>query len=124
VQRVDDLADVGLLDHLDLRIERQDLQVIDRRRADPVDVVRRVERMAFDVVGWRAQVQRPAFEEHHADVDAGVAGLDDPFSQPVEERRIEALEAEPRLPVPGEARPRASPGLGGHLQVEVAAGGL
>ena len=31
VERVDDLPDVRLLDRLDLRVERQDLEVVDRR---------------------------------------------------------------------------------------------
>jgi hypothetical protein len=50
-------AEVGLLNDLDPRVEREDLVVDDRGERDPVDVVAGVERVALDVVRRRAKVQ-------------------------------------------------------------------
>jgi hypothetical protein len=57
VEGVDHLADVGLLEGLDSRVQRQDLVVDDRADPDLVDVVGGVEGVTLDVVGRRAEVQ-------------------------------------------------------------------
>jgi hypothetical protein len=124
VKGVDDLADIGLLQRLDARVQRQDLVVQDRADPDPVEVVGRVEGVPFDVVGRRAEVQGPAVEEHHPDVDAAPAGGDDAVAEPLEERLVEAVQVEAGLAVGGRSRAGPRPGLGGHAEVEVAPGGL
>src|SRR5438105_6085157 len=45
-----------------------DLQDVDRVRGDAVDVVAGEERVALDLIRWRAEVPRPAVEEHNATV--------------------------------------------------------
>src|SRR5262245_48812738 len=83
---IDNPAYVCLLKALNPRVERKDLIVGDRSDVDAVDVVEVMEWMALDAVwGW-TQMQRPALEQHHADVDAGVTGSDDAFPQAIKER--------------------------------------
>ena len=60
------LSDVGLLQRLDRRVERQDHVVDDPTDADAVHIVPGVERVAFDVVGRRGEVQAEALEQHHS----------------------------------------------------------
>jgi hypothetical protein len=124
VDGVDDLAEVRLLERLDARVERELLILDDGGDADPVDIVGGVERMAPDVVRRRAEVEAPALEEHHRDVDARVAGGGDPVAEPREVGRVEPGEVELRLPVGGGARAGARPRLGRHAEVEGAPGGL
>ena len=90
----------------------------------PLTVVQRVERVALDVVRRRAQVQRPPVEQHHADVDPGLAGLDHALSKAIEEGRVELLEVEAGLAVLCQAGTGPRPRLRRHVQVEVAASGL
>jgi hypothetical protein len=124
VDGVDDLADVRLLERLDVRVEREDLVVDDRRDRDPVDVDCGVERMAFDVVGLRTEVEGPPVEEHHRDVDTSVARGDDSVTEAVEECLIEPAEVELRFPVRRLSRAGSRPWLRRHAEVEVAAGRL
>jgi hypothetical protein len=122
VDRVNDLADVRLLERLDARVEREDLVVVDRGDPDPVDVVGSVERMAPDVVGRRCEVEAEALEEHHRDVDALFAGRDDAIAEPVEVGLVEPREVELRLAVPGHARPGPRPRLRRHTEMDVDGG--
>jgi hypothetical protein len=106
------------------RSSGEDLVVDDRVDPDPVDVVHGVERVAFDVVGRRAEVEGPPFEEHHRDVDASVPRSGSAIAETVQEGLVEAVEIELRLAVLGLARSGPRPWLRGHAEVEVAAGGL
>jgi hypothetical protein len=80
--------------------------------------------MALDMVGFRAQVQSPALEEHHVDVHSSVACGHNSLAEPIEEGLVEPVEVEPRLAVSGLPRPRSRPRLRRHAQVEIAGGGL
>jgi hypothetical protein len=124
VEGVDHLVDVGLLEGLDARVQRQDLVVEDRADPDPVDVVGGVEGVTLDVVRRRAEVQGPAVEQHHRDVDASRARGDDTVAEPVEEHRIEPVQIKPRLAVRRPTRTGSRPRLRDHAKVEVAPGGL
>jgi hypothetical protein len=121
VDGIDDPPDVRLLNRLDAWVERQDLQVVDRARGDAVDVVAGVERVAFDVVRWRAEVQRPAVEQHDAHVDAHLPGRGDPFPEPLEEAVVQLVQVEPGLAVLRGARPGPGPRLRRHVEVVVTA---
>src|SRR6266851_10148266 len=99
-----DLAQVGLLERVDARVQRQDLVVNDRADRDLVDVVAGVERVTLDIVWRRAQVQGPPFEQHHADVAAHVARGDHPAAEPGEISLVEPGQIKPRPAVRG--RPR------------------
>jgi hypothetical protein len=59
VHGVHHLAQVGLLNRLNPRVERKDLVVDDRADRDLVDVVAGAERVTLDVVRCRAQMQAP-----------------------------------------------------------------
>ncbi len=83
-----------------------------------------MERVALDVVGRRAEVQRPPLEEHHGHVHAALARGDHTLAEPLEERLVELREIEPRLPVARHPRTGAGPRLGRHAQVELATRGL
>jgi hypothetical protein len=61
---VDHLADIGQLERLDPRIQRENLIVDDRSDANVIDVVGGVERVSLDVVRGRGQVKAETFEEH------------------------------------------------------------
>ena len=69
-----------------------------------VDVVGGVEWMAFDVVRRGGEVQGPAIEQHHRDVDARVARGDHPLAEAVEVGLIEPGQVELRLAVLCRAR--------------------
>jgi hypothetical protein len=120
VEGIDHVADVGLLDVLDARVERQYLVVEDGPDGDPIDVVGGVEGMALDMEGRQAQVERPSIEEHYRDVDAAVARRDNAVAQPVEEGVVEPGQIELRLAVGRLFRPDASPGLWPHAEVKLA----
>jgi hypothetical protein len=108
VERVHHLADVRLLQFLDARVEREDVVVDDRADRDSVHVVVAMEGVTFDVVGRRAEVKRPALEEHHGDVHPPLASRDHAPAEPLEERLVEAGEVEPRRAVLRRARPTAA----------------
>jgi hypothetical protein len=120
---VDDLPDVGLLERLDARVEREDLVIDDRGDPDLVDVVVGAERMALEVVRRRAEVQAEAVEEHHGDVDALVARGGDAVAEAAEVRLVEPGEVEPRLAVRCRSGPGSRPRLRRHAEVESGSGG-
>ena len=112
MNRVDHLSDVPFLKGLDVWVERQDLVIDDRLDPDPIDVIGRVEWMTFDVVRRRAEVKRPAIEEHHGRIDTGIAGSDHALSQSIEECRVEQFEVEFGVAVLGGSGPAADPRCG------------
>ena len=80
--------------------------------------------MSRHIIRRRAEVKRPAVEEHDADVDARAAGGDHNLAQAVEVGRIKFGKVELGLTVAGGSRPGARPRLRCHAQVKAAAGGL
>src|SRR5262245_12717306 len=82
---IDNPSYVRLLKALNPRVEGKHLIVDDRSDVDAVDVVEVMEWMTLDAVwGW-TEMQRPALEQHHPDVDAGLTGGDDAFAQAIKE---------------------------------------
>ncbi len=122
VHGVDDVADVGLLQDLDRRIERQLLVVDDRPDVDAVDVVRAVERVTGDVRRDLGQVHAEPFEQHHRCVQPGRAGGRDPLAEPLEVGGVEPRQVEPRLAVDRRAGTGARPRLRRHAEVHVGPG--
>src|SRR4029078_2118603 len=113
VERLRDLAHVGLLQLRHRRDERAlDLgptPVVVGIAVDPRDVVVAVEGMPAPGIPLPAPLagEAPSVEEHHGDVDAGVAGGAEPGPQPVEVRLVEAVQIEAGAAVEGEAGPGA-----------------
>src|SRR3712207_2281131 len=109
MKRINDLANVRLLDGLHTRVERQHLVIDDRGDADPVDVVDCVERMAFDVIRWRAEVEAPPLEEHDRDVDTRVPRSQNAAAEPVKVRLVKCVEVKLWLTIPRAAGPGPPP---------------